>query len=109
MLKNLKKLREAQGLSQDALAKKLHISQQSIAKYEVGPTLPSTDILISLADYFNTSMDYLVGRSEIETRINAISENDLNRDEDFLLREFRSYDIDQQNAMLQMMESFKPY
>ena len=59
--------------------------------------------------YFNTSMDYLVGRSEIETRINAISENDLNRDEDFLLREFRSYDIDQQNAMLQKMESFKPY
>ena len=51
-MKNLKKLRLSMNLSQQALAEQLHISQQSIYKYENGITEPNLDILKNMADFF---------------------------------------------------------
>ncbi len=108
MLKNLKKLREENNLSQTELARKLHVSQQVIAKYETSDTLPSSNMMIRIADFFNVSIDYLVDRTEIETRIDVIQESSLSRCEDYILREFRKYDDKQKHAIMHVMETFKP-
>ena len=64
-MKNLKKLRKQHNLSQQKLADILHISQQSIYKYENDITFPDIEILIQMANYFSTSIDYLVGYTDI--------------------------------------------
>lgn len=66
MVGNLRKLREQHGLSQQKLAGNFGISQQSIYKYENGLAEPDIDTLISMADYFCTSVDYLVGHVDEE-------------------------------------------
>lgn len=63
MKKNcLKELRTGQGISQKDLAEKLGVSQQTIASWEVDRTEPSNDFLKSIADFFEVSADYLLGR-----------------------------------------------
>ncbi len=64
MIKNLKKLRTEKGVSQQQLASVIGISQQSINKYENHNIEPDIFTLCALADYFDTSIDYLVGRAE---------------------------------------------
>lgn len=68
-MKNLKLLRKECGLSQEKLAKCFEMSQQTIYKYESGLSEPDIANLIRLADYFNTSVDYLIGHTEIRTKI----------------------------------------
>ena len=60
----LKLLREKNGLSQDKLGKALGLSRYAIYTYEKGKACPTVDGLITIADYFDVSLDYLVGRSD---------------------------------------------
>ena len=59
-MKNLRKLRTEAGLSQQALADKFQLSQQSVQKYESGQSDPSLDTLRLFADFFDCSIDYLI-------------------------------------------------
>ncbi len=52
MVKNLRKLREEHGLSQQKLAEHFGISQQSVYKYENGLAEPDINMLINMADFF---------------------------------------------------------
>ncbi len=63
----LRKLREEKGISQMRLAIELCISQNSISRFENGVRKPDYDTLIQIADYFNVSLDYLVGRTDNPT------------------------------------------
>ena len=47
---NLKKLRKAKGLSQEALAERLHVTRQTISKWENQLSVPDADLLIRLAE-----------------------------------------------------------
>lgn len=60
----LLKCRKSANLSQKALANELGVSDAAITMMEKGKRSPSFEILIALADYFDVSLDYLVGRSE---------------------------------------------
>ena len=60
----LKQLRESKGISQMKLALDLSINQNSISRYETGEREPGIKELILLADYFNVSVDYLIGRTD---------------------------------------------
>ena len=60
-MENLKKLRLERNLSQQKLAEALGLTQQAIAKYENGKTQPDFDTLMALAEFFHTSVDYLIG------------------------------------------------
>lgn len=60
----LKELRLEKGLTQMKLAEATGLSQAGIAKWENGNRLPSLDCLLSLANYFECSLDFLVGRYE---------------------------------------------
>lgn len=68
----LKKLRNENGLSQEALAEAVHISRSAIAKYENGNGNPSEETLMALAVYFGVEVDKL--RSD-----NIIKKNKKNR------------------------------
>lgn len=64
MVKNLKAIRHARGISQQTLANAMGITQQSINKYENHKIEPDIDTLIALADYFDVTVDYLIGRTD---------------------------------------------
>ena len=64
MLKNLKLLRTNAGISQQALAAQIGVSQQAVNKYENHNAEPDIKTLIAIANYFDTSIDYLVGRTD---------------------------------------------
>ena len=59
---NLKGLRKAKGIGQTELAETLNVSAKSVSHWETGYTEPSVSQLISLADYFDVSLDELLGR-----------------------------------------------
>lgn len=60
-MQNLKELRIERGLSQKELASHVGVDRTSIGKYEMHDVLPSREVLFKLADYFDVSMDYLLG------------------------------------------------
>ncbi|GFN36982.1 helix-turn-helix domain-containing protein [Tepidimicrobium xylanilyticum] len=62
--KRIKKLREEAGLSQIELSKVLNISNTTLSQYETGQRIPSDDIKIKIAEFFNTTVDYLLGRTD---------------------------------------------
>ena len=59
-----KELRLERKLSQEKIADDLEISQPLIAKWESHQSTPSPEMLDYIADYFNVSVDYLIGRSK---------------------------------------------
>jgi len=60
----LKELRKKKGISQLRLATELNTTQNTISRYETGEREPGIDELTKIADYFNISVDYLIGRTE---------------------------------------------
>ena len=60
---NLKKLRTSKNLSQSKLSKILGISSSTIGMYEQGRRFPDQTILTKIADFFDVSTDYLLGRN----------------------------------------------
>ncbi len=89
-MENLKKLREEAGLSQQKLADQLGLTQQGVFSYETDAYEPDISTLKRLADYFNTSVDYLVGGTEIRHRIEKVEKFDLNKQEAQIVEEYRS-------------------
>ena len=57
-------LRVSNGINQKVLAAALNITSQAISNYEYGKREPRISDLISIADYFQVSIDYLVGRTD---------------------------------------------
>lgn len=61
-------LRERRGLSQVQLAKKLNIGTSTLGMWETDKRKPNPDALVSLANYFDVSTDYLLGNTASEKR-----------------------------------------
>ncbi len=64
MYKRIRDLREDRDLNQTAVAKMLGMSQTGYSKYETGENDIPTCILIKLANFYNTSIDYLLGQTD---------------------------------------------
>ena len=60
----LKNLRKRKKMSQNALAEKLFVSQQAVAKWEKNISTPNPDMLIKIAEVFDVTVDYLLGLSD---------------------------------------------
>lgn len=60
--KIIKELRTGEELTQKQVAEKLGITYKSYQAYELGIAIPSLVNFIKLADLFNVSLDYLIGR-----------------------------------------------
>lgn len=68
--KTLINLRELNFLTQTEIAKDLHLSSSTISHYEKGLTVPPTEVVYRLADYYNVTTDYILGRSASRTNLN---------------------------------------
>ncbi|SHH74638.1 helix-turn-helix domain-containing protein [Virgibacillus chiguensis] len=66
----LKKLREVNNLSQQQLADKFNINRSTYARYELNQTQPDFEILKKLADFYEVTVDYILGH---ETQKNDIT------------------------------------
>ena len=60
----LGELRERQGIKQKELSKRLHMSQQTYSAYETGKRQMNHETLCLIADYYEVSTDYLLGRQD---------------------------------------------
>ena len=60
---NIRSLRIDGGYTQKQIAEYLGVSQNTYSQYEIGVLNYSVDTLIRLADFYNVSVDYLVGRT----------------------------------------------
>lgn len=61
----IKLLREELGLKQEDLAKKLSVSPSAIGMYERNLREPNNELILKIANFFNVSVDYLLGKSDI--------------------------------------------
>ncbi len=64
----IKLLRLERKVTQKDIAEGAGVSPVSIQRFEYGTVRPGLDTLVALADYFDVSLDYLVGRSDIAER-----------------------------------------
>ncbi|MBR5143739.1 MAG: helix-turn-helix transcriptional regulator [Clostridia bacterium] len=68
MYRRLRDLREDMELNQTEIAKMLGMSQTGYSKYETGENDIPTQILIKLARFYNTSIDYILGETDNKER-----------------------------------------
>ncbi|MBS7307219.1 MAG: helix-turn-helix transcriptional regulator [Eubacteriales bacterium] len=106
MIANLKKLREEAGMSQRQLADSIGVSQQSVNKYENHNVEPDIAVLVQIAGIFNTSVDYLIGRTDIRRVIEATYAYDLNDEEKRLIDSFRALNSRQRKSVLLVMDCY---
>ena len=64
MKNNLKKLRKGRGLTQIAVQMATGIEQSLLSKFENGDRVPPTETLVTLADFYKVSIDYILCRTE---------------------------------------------
>ena len=74
----IKHLREVNGMTQSALAKKLGITRSSVNAWEMGISVPSTQNIVELSRIFCVSTDYLLGVDKSSTiDVSGLSESDV--------------------------------
>ena len=101
----LKKLREKNKLTQEQLAEKLMISKATVSHYEQGINKPNLDTIIKLAEIFDVSVDYLLGRTSVSTPFSSLKKSftsEISLD-DFITM-LLSLDEQQQNDLITQME-----
>ena len=64
----LRELRKGKKVSQTSLGAEIGITLKQIQRYESGENEPTLSVIWNLADYFDVSTDYLMGRSDIPER-----------------------------------------
>lgn len=106
MLPNLKKLRHEYGISQQRLANAIGVSQPSINKYENHNIEPDIEILINMANYFNTSIDYIVGHTEEQRKIERTEPFCLNAEEKETVMRYRTLSPEEQACVRQIIQTF---
>lgn len=104
----LKELREDKKISQKELAKKIYVTVGTISNYENNQHYPDIEKLIMLADYFNVSTDYLLGRS-ISPYSPDIFQKQIMPDVSFasIIDDFQKLSQKQRQALLTVLDDMK--
>lgn len=97
---NLKKLREEKHMSQVQLAMRINASQSTVSFYETGERVPDANVLIELAQIFECSVDYLLGRSKIKYTADQLAMEELSPIEAGLIFSFSRLPAEKQNKLL---------
>ena len=75
---NIKKLRTTRGLNQVELAKILGVSKQCVSNWENDNVIPSIEMLVKIADFFNVTTDYILGRDEnVYLKVNGLTDEQI--------------------------------
>ena len=104
-MKNLKALRDEKRISQEKLAEQIGTFQQSIHRYENGIHEPDIQTLISLADFFDTSIDYLVGHTDIRHKIEPVEKFALNENEAALVEKYRKLAANAKGSVMGILDT----
>lgn len=97
----IKLLRKEKGITQTKLAADLGVEKSTISKYEKGGS-PSYQMLWNLADYFNVSVDYLIGKS------NSFSgDPEQNKEIEEMKTLFKAMSYEQQQKALKVLRIFR--
>lgn len=74
-MERLRQVREKRNVTQVRLAIEAEVAQETISAYESGKAQPSLDKLIRIADFLNTSTDYLLERTNNDQPLNDVINN----------------------------------
>lgn len=99
IIDRLKSLRNSRKISQKDFAQSLKVSQQTVASWESGRTEPSNTALKDIADYFNVSTDYLLGR---DVKAPALSD-----EQTTVLNSFDSLNSAGRNALMAVLDGLR--
>lgn len=105
-MENLKKLRTSKNMSQQKLAEMIGVSQPQIHSYESGEYEPDAETLKNIANIFETSVDYLVGNTDIMHKIERVEKYELNQDESNLIDQYRKLPPVVQKSFMDMIGVF---
>lgn len=94
----LRELRKGNNISQKKLSNYLNFGYTAIANYESGRNQPSLDTVKKIAQYFNVTVDYLIGASDYPRR-----EQDITEKESELLGIFRRINEEEKEALLKII------
>lgn len=83
-MNNLKQLRTKRNILQRKVAIDLNLSQETVSSYETGRVGLNDDMLIKLADYYNTNIDYILCRTKYDLPIDCIKPDNIS-EKDFQL------------------------
>ena len=75
-------------------------------KYENHNVEPDIETLIKIADYFHTSVDYLIGNTELDRVIENVEKYDLSYDEKLLIDKYRKLDYDERESIAHVMNIY---
>lgn len=100
MIKNLKALRKAKGISQQKLAESIGVSQQAINQYENDKVEPDLENLIRLSDALEVSVDILIGHQVL----NPSTENLVTSEEYALIENMRSFGSSDKKMIKRIIE-----
>ena len=82
-------LRESKHMSQQAVAEVFHVTQQTIFKYEHALAEPDLDVILHMADFFDTSVDYLIGYTDVPFRYEVYPKDSITQSEQRVLEYYR--------------------
>lgn len=102
MVERLKLLRNKRGISQQQLADEIGVSQQSVNKYENHKIEPDIHTLMRLADYFETSVDYLIGYSDVASIAVEDSFCEFNENEIRLIAYYRKLSNEKKSCLVEL-------
>lgn len=105
MVKNLRSLRLLKGISQQKLADALNITQQAIFKYEKQKNEPDIQTLIALADYFGSTVDFLIGHTPPSAG-GPQQELELSKEELSLLQDWRRLSASEKKSIHLVVQNY---
>lgn len=97
-----KQLRISKNITQDDIARQLNVSRSAIGMYEQGKREPDFGVLISIANFFDVDLDYLLGHSDI-SKNNFIPVSKFSGFDKTLISRFHSSDKLHQIMVLEIL------
>lgn len=107
MVSNLRRLRISKGISQQQLADMIGVTQQAINRYERHKTEPDIRTLILMADYFGTTVDYLIGHTPTAAGSDPSAGAELTQEEWALVRGFRQLTKPEKDSILLVIKNYR--
>ena len=105
----LKELRTSKGFSNaKEFCESAKISYNTYQNYEAGKRLPTAEILMQIADFYNVSTDYLLGRTEVREMnrlsADALSEEQVREIDDAIVSSYERLPLESRRAFIKMLE-----
>jgi transcriptional regulator with XRE-family HTH domain len=95
----LKKLRSEKELMQKDVASALNITTSAYGFYEQGERIPNAETLEKLADYFNVSVDFLLGRTNLRNKKSELLNNKDKRDIEKIIEQTKNQLMENEGLM----------